>query len=280
MRRIMAEKITEAAGRLCIKANVRLRPDVYQALKTARAKETNSKAKGILQALIDNADCARDSGLAICQDTGLAYVFVELGQEVLVCGGELVKAIDKGVARGYQKGALRNSVVRHPLKRGTTPGFSPAVTHIDIVRGDKVKLTVFPKGFGSENKGQVKMFVPTCGIELIKDFVVSAVEAAGADACPPYVVGVGIGGGLDKAALLAKQALLRPLGRRNPDKLLARLEKDLFLAVNGLKIGPMGLGGRATCLGVRALAYPTHIAGLPVAVNISCHALRSAEETL
>jgi len=276
MRQVHIRKITDTVAGLCLQANINLRRDVYQALAGSLAREKNRRARRILQALLENADCARKLKLAVCQDTGLAYVFVELGQEVVIRGGDFLKAITRGIEQGYRKGRLRNSVISHPLKRDSKPGFSPGVVHIDMVRGRHIKLTVFPKGFGCENKGAMKLFNPTESIDSIKSFIVNSVRVAGADACPPYVIGVGIGGGLDSAALLAKKALLRPINRKNPDSALAKLEKELFAQINRLGIGPMGLGGVSTCLGVSVLTCPTHIAGLPVVVNISCHALRSA----
>ncbi len=280
MRKIHVRDITETVAKLCIKANVDLRPDVYRALGRSLKREKNSRARRILGALLDNADCARKLKIAICQDTGLAYVFVELGQEVRVLGGGLVKAINKGIEQGYKRGRLRNSVIRHPLKRVSGSKFSPGVVHIDVVKGRHLGLSVFPKGFGSENKSAVKMFRPTEKIKTICDFVLSVVEQAGPDACPPFVVGIGIGGGLDQAALLAKKALLYRIDRKNPDQALAKLEDNLLKSINRLNIGPMGLGGGSTCLGVNIKTHPTHIAGLPVAVNISCHALRSASKRL
>jgi len=280
MRKIHVRDITETVAGLCIKANIDLRPDVYKALGRCLKREKNRRARRILGTLLDNADCARKLKIAICQDTGLAYVFVQLGQEVRILGGELNKAINEGIEQGYKRGHLRNSIIRHPLKRVSGPKFSPGVVHIDVVRGRHLGLTVLPKGFGSENKSVVKMFKPTEKIETICDFVLSAVEEAGANACPPFVIGIGIGGGLDQAALLAKKALLYRIDSRNPDQALAKLEDKLLKAINRLNIGPMGLGGASTCLGVNIKTYPTHIAGLPVAVNISCHALRSAGKRL
>ena len=280
MRKIYTQEITKAVAELCIQANTNLRRDVYRALTVSLSRENNRRARRILKTLLENADCARKFKLAICQDTGLAYVFVEMGQGVQICGGDFIKAINKGIEQGYRKGGLRNSVIAHPLKRKTTPGFSPGVVHIEMVRGRYIQLTVLPKGFGSENKTALEMFNPTEGIDKIRDFVVQKVKEAGPDACPPFIIGVGIGGGSDQATLLAKKALLRPINRRNPDSLLASLERELLDEINRLGIGPIGLGGRTTCLGVSILTYPTHIAGLPVAVNISCHALRSASKKL
>jgi fumarate hydratase subunit alpha len=278
--KIDVRDITNAVARLCIEANTRLRPDIYKALKRSLGRENNQRARRILQALLDNADCARSLGVAVCQDTGLAYVFVQLGQEARITGGDLLQAINKGIEQGYKNGGLRNSVIAHPLKRRSRPKSSPGIVHIDMVKGRGIKISILPKGFGSENKSQARMFNPTAGIEQIKDFIITAAGEAGADACPPFIVGVGIGGGMDQAASLAKKALLRKIDRRNPDRLAAGLEKDLLRRINKLGIGPMGLGGKTTCLAVNILTSPTHIAGLPVAVNISCHALRSATKRI
>lgn len=276
MRVISADKIKNTIADLCVQANLVLRSDVLAQLKSAYRKETHKRAKKILQAIIENAAIARRNKLAICQDTGLPCVFVELGQDVKI-SGDLKKAIHQGVESGYKRASLRNSVIRDPLLRGK-PGYAPAIIHTDIVRGNKLKLTVLPKGFGCENKTQLKMFNPTAKLEEIKKFIVEAVKSAGPDACPPYVVGVGIGGTADYACLLAKKALLRKLTAGNSQ--LSGLERQLLNEINKLNIGPMGLGGKTTCLAVNIETFPTHIAGLPVAVNISCHALRSASREI
>jgi len=273
MRIITASKICDIVEQLCLQANFILRPDALNGLKSAHKRETKPLAKKALDAIIANAFEAKRNKLAICQDTGLPAVFVELGQEVRV-KGNLKSAIIKGVESGYKKGNLRDSIVSDPLLRGK-PGFKPAIIHMDIVPGSKIKLTVLPKGFGCENKTQLKMFKPTVKIEEIKKFIVDTVRSAGADACPPYVVGVGIGGSADYAVLLAKKALLTKLQSPN-----SQLQAELLRGINKLNIGPMGFGGKATCLAVNIKKHPTHIAGLPVAVNISCHALRSATKTL
>jgi len=270
MRVIEAKKIRDTVSRLCIKANLVLRSDVLAALKSAYRSEKNRSAKNILEAIIKNAALAKSKELAICQDTGMPVVFLEIGQDVRIKGG-LREAVLRGVEDGYRKGSLRKSIIRDPLLRGNSSS-KGAVIHTEIVRGCRVGITVLPKGFGCENKSQLKMFLPTAGIGEIKKFIVDAVRLAGPDACPPYVVGVGIGGTADYACLLAKKALLK--------KGAIPIERDLLRAVNSLNIGPMGLGGRTTCLGVKVETYPTHIAGLPVAVNISCHALRSASASL
>jgi len=273
---ISVNKIQEVVADLCVRANLVLRLDVLRQLKRVYAKEPNKRAKQILEAIIKNARIASREGLAICQDTGMPVVFLEVGLGVKIAG-DLKKAINKGVEAGYKEGFLRNSVITDPLSRGR-PQYAPAVIHTDIVKGDKLKITVLPKGFGCENKAQLRMFKPTAKIEEIKKFIIEAVKAAGPDACPPYVVGVGIGGTADYACYLAKKALLRKLTAYNLQ--LKALEDDLLREINKLNIGPMGLGGKNTCLGVNIETYPTHIAGLPVAVNISCYALRSATKTL
>ncbi|MFH0791247.1 MAG: fumarate hydratase [Candidatus Omnitrophota bacterium] len=277
MKIISAEKIRDTVSNLCVQANLYLRKDVLSALKNAYKRETNKTSQEILKAIIDNAGIAKNEKLAICQDTGMPIVFVEAGQGVKI-NGDLKKAINKGVELGYKKASLRNSIVNSPLARNKS-GYSPAVIHFDIVQGDKLKITVLPKGFGCENKTRLKMFKPTAGIEEIKRFIIDAVKDAGPDACPPYVVGVGIGGTSDYACLLAKKALLKKLYAKRYT-LNAKLESDLLKEINNLNIGPMGLGGRNTCLGLNIQTYPTHIAGLPVCVNISCHALRSATVSL
>ncbi|RJO65362.1 MAG: fumarate hydratase [Candidatus Omnitrophota bacterium] len=276
MKTIYPSSITKAVSELCIRANHVLRDDVLQALKLALRRESDKKAKRIFKAILENAAVAKKERLAICQDTGLPTVFVELGQEVRI-KGDLRSALAKGVEEGYRRGFLRSSIVRDPLAR-TKPGYLPPIMHIDIVKGKKLKLTVLPKGFGCENKTQLKMFLPTACTEEIKQFIVAAVKAAGPDACPPYVVGVGIGGTADYACLLAKKALLCRITHNA--RRTTQLERDVLREINQLRIGPMGLGGKTTALAVNILTYPTHIAGLPVAVNISCHALRSATTTL
>lgn len=273
MKSITANKIKSAVADLCIRANLVLRTDVLAALRQAYSKETNPRARDILQAIITNARIAAKEGLAICQDTGVPCVFVELSDKVKITG-DLKTAINQGVESGYKKACLRNSIVSDPLLRGK-PRYSPAIIHIDLVPGNKLKLTVLPKGFGCENKTQLKMFKPTATLAEIKQFVIEVVKNAGPDACPPYVVGVGIGGTADYACLLAKKALLKKVSGQ-----VRKLEQELLSEINRLNIGPMGLGGKTTALGVNILTYPTHIAGLPVAVNISCHALRSASEEI
>jgi fumarate hydratase subunit alpha len=280
MRIISSDKIKNGVAKLCIQANLFLRKDVLTALKAAHARETHKKAKKILEAIIENARIARKEKLAICQDTGMPVIFVEIGQDVKL-KGDLKSAVNKGVELGYRKGYLRNSIIRDPLSRGPS-SFSPAVIHIDVVKGNKLKLTVLPKGFGCENKSQARMFKPTAPLTEIKKFILEAVKDAGPDACPPYVIGIGIGGTADYACLLAKKALIRKIASRQlrATSYVSKLGHDLLKEINKLNIGPMGLGGKTTALAVHIETYPTHIAGLPVAVNISCHALRSAATTL
>lgn len=275
MRIIPVNKISEIVKGLCIKANLVLRRDVLNALKAAYAKEKDTRAKRLLRSIIKNADIARAEEIAICQDTGMPVVFLEIGQDIRV-SGDLKKAINKGIEAGYKKGYLRNSIVPDPILRGS-PKYSPAVIHTDIVKGNKLKITVLPKGFGCENKSVLKMFLPTSKIDDIKNFIIDAVKKAGPEACPPFVLGVGIGGTADYASVLAKKALLKGLIHKGT---LPKLERELLSSINKLNIGPMGLGGKTTALAVNIETYPTHIAGLPVAVNISCHALRSASATL
>lgn len=280
MRKIDVKKIRSAVARLAIEANFVLRKDIIRAIRKAFLAEKNRKAKKILMILLDNAAIAKKEKLAICQDTGMAVVFIEIGQGVNLVGGDLSKAVNDGIRDGYKKGYLRKSVVADPLLRMNTKDNAPAVIHEKIVPGDNIKITVLPKGFGSENKSAVKMFNPTQGQNEIASFIIEAVRKAGADACPPYIVGVGMGGTIEKACLLAKEAILRPIDKRSKKRHIAALEKKLLKKINALKIGPMGFGGAATCLGVNIEVYPTHIAGLPVCVNISCHATRSATATL
>jgi fumarate hydratase subunit alpha len=274
MRHINSIEITKAVEKLCMEANFFLNDDIKNAILKAVEKEESMTGKSVLSSLIKNADIAAQERLAICQDTGMAIVFVELGQDVHIKGQLLEDAINEGVRRGYKKGFLRNSIVKDPLKRENTMDNTPAIIHYEIKEGDKVKISVVPKGFGSENMSVLKMLKPSDGAEGVKNVVIDAVSAAGANPCPPVVVGVGIGGSMEKAALLAKKALLRPVDQNNPDPYYRALEEELLERINNLGIGPAGLGGRVTAIGVNILTYPTHIAGLPVAVNISCHVTR------
>jgi fumarate hydratase subunit alpha len=274
MREIMVSSVIEAVGKLCIDANCCLNEDVMDALKVALSREESETGRSILVTLIKNAEIAAAEEMAICQDTGMAVVFVKLGQEVHIVGGSLTEAINEGVRQGYQKGYLRKSMVDDPLIRKNTGDNTPAIIHYDIVEGDTLTITVAPKGIGSENMSAIRMLKPSDGLEGVRDFVVDTVSSAGPNPCPPIIVGVGIGGSMEKCALIAKQALLRRVGSKNRHKHLAELEADLLERINRLGIGPAGLGGRITALGVHVEAYPTHIGGLPVAVNISCHATR------
>jgi len=273
MRKIKAIKITQAVMELVKRANFYLRSDVLSALRRAYKIEDNRRGKKIIKAILDNAAIARKNNLAICQDTGMPVVFVQVGRDVRI-NGDLKAAINKGIEGGYKKYYLRSSIIRDPLLRGK-PEFSPCIIHIDIVRGDKIKITLLPKGFGCENKSQLKMFKPTADIEEVKKFIIDAVKSAGPDACPPYFIGVGIGGTADYAGIIAKQVLLTKVTKQN-----SRLEEVLLRQINKSGIGPMGLGGKTTALAVKIQKYPTHIAGLPVSVNISCHALRSGQVVL
>lgn len=280
MKEINVSQIKKAVEELCLEANFALRRDILRALENALKKETSPRARGILRTIIENAHLARANSLAICQDTGMVFVHLDIGQSVRLIGGNLRKAVNDGVKEAYARGYLRKSVVGDPLFRENTKTNTPAVIVTEIVDGSKVKIDLSPKGFGSENKSRIKMLKPTAPIEEMKDFIIDVVKEAGADACPPFVLGVGIGGTFEAASGLAKKALLRPIDRKNPDKRLARLEKELLKEINSLGMGPMALGGKTTALGVNILSYATHIAGFPVAVNVSCHATRSASKTL
>jgi len=280
MKKINTNEITKTVSRLCAEANINLREDVLSALKTAYRKETNSRARKALKAIIQNAAIAKKEKLAICQDTGVPIVFLEVGQDIKFVGGDLNKAIQKGIELGYKKASLRNSIAIDPIERKGGSRFSPGIIHIDFIKGSRLKITVMPKGFGSENKTKMSMLNPTAGADEIKRFIVDTVKGAGPEACPPFVVGIGIGGTADKATLLAKKALLRRINKKSSSKTITRLEKDLLNKINKLNIGAMGLGGKTTSLAVNIEIYPTHIAGLPVAVDISCHALRSATGVL
>lgn len=279
MREIKAAAVTEAVAALCIEANAHLPADVEAALAAARAAEPWPLAKHTLGLLEKNLQMADQCALPICQDTGIAVVFAEVGQEVHI-DGDFEAAVNEGVRRGYGEGYLRKSIVGDPLRRVNTGDNTPAALHLRLVPGGKLKLTVAPKGFGSENMSRLAMLRPADGVEGVERFVLETVRLAGPNPCPPMVLGVGIGGSFDGVALLAKQALLRPLDRPNPDEYYAALEKKLLAAVNELGIGPQGFGGKTTALGLAIEAAPTHVAGLPVAVNVSCHATRRASAEL
>ena len=273
MREISAECIAETVARLCVEANRNLPQDVACALHRAEETEPFAPAKDLLGLLRQNERIARESSMPICQDTGMAVVFAEVGQEVHITGS-FEQAVNEGVRRGYVEGLLRKSVVGDPLRRVNTGDNTPAILHIRLVPGDRVTITVAPKGFGSENMSRLAMLTPAQGVQGVKDFVVDTVRRAGANPCPPMVLGIGIGGDFEGVAELAKRALMLPLDQPNPDPFYAQLEQELLEAVNETGVGPQGLGGKTTCLGLHVLAGATHIAGLPVAVNVSCHVTR------
>jgi len=277
IRNVNVGDIAEVIANLCMEANYYLGRDVLEGLRAAREREVSPTGRDILEQLLQNADIARDEKMPICQDTGFAVVFVELGQDVRLVGGDLNEAINAGVRKGYETGYLRKSIVNHPFLRENTGDNTPAVIHIKIVPGDKIKLTLAPKGGGSENMSALKMLKPADGERGVKDFVVDVVRRAGSNACPPLVVGVGIGGNMEKVAQLSKEALLRELGQASKIPDIAVLEKELLEEINRLGIGPQGLGGRITALAVHIEIHPTHIASLPVAVNLNCHVARHKE---
>jgi len=277
MREIKVSQITEAIRKLCIDANYYLGSDIKNRLIKSHEEEDWDIAKGILNKILINADIAKNEDMPMCQDTGVACVFIEIGQEVQVVGGALEDAINEGVRQGYKDGYLRKSVVKDPLDRVNTKDNTPAMIYYNIVPGDKLKITVAPKGFGSENMSQIKMLKPSDGLQGVKDFIIKVVKEAGPNPCPPIIVGVGIGGTFDKAAKIAKKALIRSIDVRNENPFYAELEEELVTMINELGIGPQGFGGKTTALAVNIETYPTHIAGLPVAVNINCHATRHAE---
>lgn len=279
MREISAQRITDTVKRLCIEANCRLPHDMRECISGCRESEPWAPAREILDRIIKNYQIAEERSMPVCQDTGVACVFLEIGQEVHI-DGDLTEAINEGVRRGYAEGYLRKSVVRDPLDRVNTGDNTPAMIYYDIVPGDGLKLTVAPKGFGSENMSKIAMLKPSDGIEGVKAFILKVIEEAGPNPCPPIVVGVGVGGCFDKAALLAKKALLRPVGTHSEDPFYADLEREMLDKINALGIGPQGFGGKTTALAVNIEKYPTHIAGLPVAVNINCHVTRHQTEVL
>ena len=279
MRTITAAAITDTAARLCIQANTHLPEDIVAALDRRRKEEPWPLAKETLGLLWDNMELAEQKDLPICQDTGMACVFVELGQDVHI-EGDFEQAVHEGVRRGYGEGYLRKSIVGDPLRRVNTGDNTPAAITLRLVPGDGCVITVAPKGFGSENMSRIQMLKPADGVEGFKKFVIETVRLAGSNPCPPIVLGVGVGGSFDKVAYLAKKALLRPLDVPNPDPYYADLEKELLTAINELGIGPQGFGGRTTCLGLAIEQMPTHVAGLPVAVNVSCHVTRRASAAL
>jgi fumarate hydratase subunit alpha len=280
IRRINVKRVTKAVRKLFIEANTVLGEDVIEALHQAQSREESETGRQVLQKIIENADIACRKKMPICQDTGLAVIFVELGQDVHITGGPLHAAIEEGVRQAYNEGYLRKSVC-DPLSRKNTTDNLPAIIHVDIVSGDHLKIIAMPKGGGSENVSAAKMLTPAAGIDGIKKFVMDTMEAAGANPCPPVIVGVGIGGSLEQSCVMAKKALLRPVGEANRiDERVEQIEKDLLKSINDLGIGPAGLGGRVTALAVHVEMMPCHIASLPVAVNIQCHVARHKETIL
>ncbi|MGD9504699.1 MAG: fumarate hydratase [Syntrophobacteraceae bacterium] len=279
MREIHVSKITDAVKDLAIRANTQLGEDVLKAFETALEQEESPTGKDILQRLIENARISREEGVPMCQDTGFAVIFAEVGQDLRITGGSIREAIEEGVRQGYAEGCLRKSIC-HPFTRQNTGDNTPAVIHFDIVPGDKLKLVFAPKGGGSENMSRVMMLTPAVGMQGVREYVVQRVKESGSNPCPPTIVGVGIGGTFEQAAILAKKSLLRPLGEENSDPELAQMEKEWLEEINNLGIGPQGLGGRTTSLGLHILMMPCHIASLPVAVNIQCHAARHKEVEL
>ena len=280
MKIIKTEEITSAVRKLCIESCTELPFDVRDALAKAREGENDDTARAVLGTIIENYHVAEEERMPICQDTGMACVFLEIGQDVRIEGGSLYEAVNEGVRQGYRDGYLRKSVVADPVRRGNTGDNTPAMIYTEITEGEKLRITVAPKGFGSENMSAIRMLKPAQGLEGVKRFVLETVENAGPNPCPPIVVGVGIGGTFDKCAYLAKKALLRDLGERNPDPFYASLEEELLGWINETGIGPQGFGGRTTALAVSIETLPTHIAGLPCAVNINCHVARHKTEVL
>ena len=279
MREIQASDVTQTVRRLCVEANCRLPEDMRACIARSRDEEAWPIARDILDRIIENYEIADRDCVPICQDTGMACVFLEIGQDAHV-NGDLAEAVHEGVRQGYADGYLRKSVVADPLRRVNTGDNTPAMIYYEIVPGDRLKITVAPKGFGSENMSRITMLRPSDGEDGVKDFVVRCAEEAGPNPCPPIVIGVGIGGTFDRAALLAKKALMRPVDVRSDDPYYAAMEAELLARVNALGIGPQGFGGKTTALAVNILACPTHIAGLPVAVNINCHVTRHKTEVI
>lgn len=277
---IDVKRIEDTVARLCVDANKILPESVVNSICAACKSETNGLGRDIMCDLVKNIDAAKELDIPVCQDTGMAVVFLEIGQDVHIVGGSLTDAVNSGVARGYTDGLLRKSVVADPLNRVNTDDNTPAVLHVSIVEGDSIKVTVAPKGFGSENMSKLKMFTPSAKREDIIDFIVDCVKTAGSNPCPPVVIGVGIGGDFEYSAILAKKALCRNVSDRNEDEFYADMEKELLERINALDIGPQGFGGKTTALCVNIETYPTHIAGLPVAVNVGCHVTRHASKTI
>lgn len=276
MRKILVPTLVEDIAQMCIRANYYAERKLMKALKEAESKETSQLGKNILGQIIENDEIAAETHVPMCQDTGIVVVFVEVGQNVQIVG-DLEMAINDGIRRGYEEGYLRKSVVRHPLDRINTRDNAPAVIHYKLVPGDQLKITLAPKGAGSENMSALKMLKPSDGYDGVKKFVIDTIKNAGGNACPPLIVGVGIGGTLEKCALIAKEAILRPLDDQSPDAISQQLETELLQELNETNVGPMGFGGITTALAVKVNTYPCHIASLPVAVNIQCHAARHEE---
>ena len=280
MRDIHVSAITDAVKKLCMEANVSLEPDVLRAFDRALGTERSPAGKQVLQILKDNAELARTRRIPYCQDTGMVVCFVELGQDVHVTGGGLTEAINEGVRQGYKEGYLRASIVRSPFDRVNTGDNTPAVIHVDVHPGATLKIMIMAKGGGCENRSKYTMLTPAAGLPAVKDFIIECVRTAGPDACPPLILGVGIGGTFEKSAILSKKALFRELGSPNPDPMLDDLERELLERANRLGIGPQGYGGDTTSFGIHILTFPCHITSLPVAVTIECHAHRHKEVTL
>jgi len=281
MRDIDAQEVTKTVSRLFYEANFFLTDDVLDAIKKARETEESSVAREVLDRIVENADIAAEEKIPLCQDCGAAVVFLELGQEARIVGGDLYNAVNEGVRQAYNEGYLRKSMVHQPYSaRVNTKDNTPAIIYTDIVPGDKLKITAVPKGGGAENMSRLGMLTPASGRQGVIDFVVKTVDEAGSNPCPPVIVGVGIGGTAERTLLLAKKALLRKVGEPNPDAEVAELEKEILQRVNGLGIGPMGYGGRTTALAVNVEVFPSHIASMPVAVNLNCHSSRHKEAVI
>ncbi len=277
MREINATEITKVVEKMCIEANCFLSSDIIEKYKIAKNTENTALNKDIYDILIENANIAKKDTIPICQDTGMVVIFVEIGNKVIINGDLIEDAINLGVKKGYEKGYLRKSIVKDPINRINTNDNTPAVIHYKFVKGDKLKIIVAPKGFGSENMSAVKMLTPSEGIEGVKNFVINTVKNAGANPCPPIIVGIGVGGTIEKATLMSKEALIKPLSKKNTSTFWSSVEDELLEEINLLKIGVNGLGGNTTAFAVKINTYPTHIAGLPVAVNIGCHVNRHKE---
>ena len=280
MRQIEVCDIAGAVEALCIESNYHICGDIKSALLRAKESESSALAGGVLGQLLENAEIAGEGLLPLCQDTGMAVVFAEVGQDVHITGGSLSDAINEGVRNGYKNGYLRGSVVADAVRRTNTKDNTPAVIHYSVVPGDRLRITLMPKGFGSENMSRLAMLTPSQGLAGIKGFILETVKTAGPNPCPPIIVGVGIGGTMEKSAILAKESLLRPVGTSNPDGFWDEVERELIHEINALDIGPAGFGGSTTALAVHIKTYPTHIAGMPVAVNIGCHSTRHAEAVI